>query len=368
MGPETYAQAAAAPPPQPANPGPPGGWDNFWAMLTNMNTGVSNLQAEMKNVYTGLGKVTDELSQFKIDINAKVAKLEKRCEDMVEEGEQRLDEFKSEVRSEIAEEIESKLQTWKDTLKSEIVAELRSEMGENPVSVNPPVLPQSSVGLKFQHLLRLSRSLECNFCMGHVKMKKPVIRAHAVLRQFFPEFQITIAGKKDDALVRFSVLPKAAAVFRAKLQEVRGAILTFGWWVAQENPADLRAMYTLTNDFLKFAKNHKPDLKGYFLTIERGWVFYRDMPLLPVFLIPANSDEWDVLSGMLLVKLKACRQVDWLARVAGDPKPDNAFLGRWLELMKLKPELANALVPLFSPQEASDVVMRDEISVATNSG
>jgi gas vesicle protein len=322
----------------------------------------------MQNVNKGLGKVTNELSQFKAEINAKVETLEKKYEEMLEEGEERLEEFKAEVRNEISKEIESRLQTWKDALKNEIVAELRSEVGDTNVSVNPPDLPQSSVGLKFQHLLRLSRSLESNFCMGHAKMKKPVVRAHIVLRQFFPEFEITVAGKKDDVLVRFSVLPKAAAGFRAKLQKVRGAILTYGWWVAQENPADLRAMYTLTNDFLKFAKNHKTELKGYFLTIERGWVFYRDLPLLPVFLIPANSDEWDVLTGMLLVKLKACRQVDWLARVAEAPKPDNVFLGKWLESMKLKPELANALVPLFSSQEASDVVMNEAEFDASNTG
>jgi hypothetical protein len=182
-----------------------------------------------------------------------------------------------------------------------------------------------------------------------------------VLRQFFPEFDITIAGKRDAVLVCFPVSPKVSAVFRAKLQEVRGTILTYSWWVAQENPADLRAMYTLTNNFLKFAKNHKQELKAFFLTIESGWVFYRDLPLFPVFLVPADSMEWDVLTGLLLAKLKACKQTDWLARVAEAPKPDKPFLGRWVGAMKLKKELADALIPLFSEQDGQDVTMGEEV-------
>jgi hypothetical protein len=242
------------------------------------------------------------------------------------------------------------------------VSELKAEFSSGNVAITPPDLPNCSIAVKFQKLLRLSRSLENNFCMGHSKLKKPVARAHVVLRQFFPEFDINIAGKRDDALVRFSVLPQASASFRAKLQEVRGAILTYGWWVAQENPADLRAMYTLTNDFLKFAKGHKQELKAYFLVIECGWVFYRDQPLFPVFLVPADTTEWDTLTGLLLNKLKSARDIAWLARVAAEPKPDQAFLGQWLQAMKLRQELADALVPLFSQQDGSDVVMVDELS------
>jgi hypothetical protein len=338
---------------------PPGGWDNFWAMLTSMNTGVQTLQSEMKNVNAGLGGVKDELAQFKTEINDKVEGLEKKYEEMVGEAEQRLEEFKQEVRGEISDQIEDKLQTWKESVKNEIIAEIRSEMGSISVSVSPE-LPSTSVGQKFQHLLRLSRALESNFCMGHSKQKKPSVRAHVVLRQFFPEFDINISGKRDDVLVRFSVSSKASADFRAKLQEVRGAILTYGWWVAQENPADLRAMYTLTNNFLKFAKNHKMELKRFYLVIEGGWVFYRDHPILPVFLVPANSDEWDVLTNLLLAKLKTNSEIDWLDRVAAKPKPDSVFLGKWLEAMKLKPELANALVPLFSQQETGQVAMEED--------
>ncbi len=340
---------------------PPGGWEAFWKMLTEMNDGVKTLQTDMKGVNSGLEKVTNELTQFKTEINEKVENLEKKYEELTDNIDGRLDDFKNEVRDELYGGVETKLNEWKAALKDEIVSELRTELGAGNISVAPPDLPQSSVGAKFQHLLRLSRSLENNFCMGHSKLKKPVVRAHVVLRQFFPEFDISIAGKRDDVLVRFSVLPKVSASFRAKLQEVRGAILTYGWWVAQENPADLRAMYTLTNDFLKFAKGHKQELKAFFLTIDCGWVFFRDEPLLPVFLVPADTTEWDVLTGLLLAKLKDSRGVAWLARVSESPKPDQVFLGKWLVAMKLKQELANALIPLFSQQEGPDVDMGEEV-------
>ncbi len=364
--------ALAAPAPLPvsstAPPPPPGSWDQMWTLLTNMNDGIKSLQASVTTLGSGLEKNTSELTQFKAEISGKVEKLEQKYEELTEDIDGRLETFRTEVRDEVAGDVESKLREWKAAVKNEIVAELREELGPGGISIAPPDLPHSSVGVKFQHLLRLSRSLENNFCMGHSKMKKPVVRAHVVLRQFFPEFDISIAGKRDDALIRFSVPQKSSACFRAKLQEVRGAILTYGWWVAQENPADLRAMYTLTNDFLKFAKGHKMELKAFFLTIESGWVFFRDLPLIPVFLVPADTTEWDVLTGLLLAKLKEMRGVCWLARVAETPKPDKVFLGKWLESMKLKPELANALVSLFSQQDGPDIVMGEEVSVDSASG
>jgi uncharacterized protein YoxC len=349
-------------------PAPPGGWGQFWTMLTEMNDTVKATQADVKGIGSGLEKVTTEMTQFKADITSKVESLEEKYEELAKDVDGRFDDFKTEVREEISGDLDAKLNEWKATVKDEIIAELRAEFGTGNIAIAPLDLPHSSVAVKFQKLLRLSRSLEHNFCMGHSKFKKPVTRAHVVLRQFFPEFDISIAGKRDDVLVRFSVSPQASASFRAKLQEVRGAILTYGWWVAQENPADLRAMYTLTNDFLKFAKGSKQELKAFFLVIECGWVYFRDQPLVPVFLIPTDTTEWDVLAGILLSKLRTARDVAWLVRVAEAPKPDQVFLGQWLHAMKLPKELADALVPLFSQQDESDVVMGEEVSGNSNTG
>ncbi len=342
----TYAMAAS---------GPPGGWENFWQMLTGMNTGVQNLQTEMKSVGNGLTGVKKELADFKTEITGKVAELERQHKELAEETENRLVDFKNEVR----DELDQKWREWKAELKDEIMSELRTEIGSSNGSLVSPQIPNSTIAAKFQHLLKLSRSLESNFCMGQSKMKKPTVCAHVVLRQFFPEFDLSIAGKKDDVLIRFSVSPSQSGNFRAKLQEVRGAILTYGWWVAQENPADLRAMYTHTNEFLKFAKGDKQELKRFFLTIESGWVFFREIPLVPVFLVPADTTEWDVLSGLLLNKLKSVNSVGWLDRASESPQPDNVFLGKWLEAMKLRKELADALVPLFNQQDGGDVTMSD---------
>jgi Skp family chaperone for outer membrane proteins len=338
---------------------PPGGWDQLWSLLNTMNDGIKSLQSSATALNAGLDKNTSELASFKTEIGARVESLEKKYDELSEEVERRLEEHKEEVRTEIADQVERKLSEWKEAIKSEVVAELKLAVGEGSVSLNPPNLPNTTIAQKFQHLLRLSRSLESNFCMGPTKHKAPTQRAVSVLRQFFPEFDFSFAGKSGASLVRFSVPTKRSAEFRAKLQEVRGAILTYGWWVAQENPSDLRAMYTLTNDFLKFAKSNKIELKAFFLTIECGWVFFRDLPIFPVFLVPADSSEWAVLSGLLLGKLKNSVGVDWLSRVAENPKPDTAFLGNWLEAMKLKKDLANALVPLFSSQDEEDEAMLD---------
>jgi hypothetical protein len=87
-----------------------------------------------------------------------------------------------------------------------------------------------------------------------------------------------------------------------------------------------------------------------------------------VFLIPADMTEWDVLTGLLLNKLKKSRDIPWLSRVSEDPRPDQAFLGQWLQAMKLRKELADALVPLFSQQDGADVVMGEEVSGDTTTG
>jgi hypothetical protein len=323
-------------------------------LLTDMNNGIKTLQTNMTSVTTGLEKNTTELATFKTEIGAKVKSLEEQFQGLKDDVETRLDEYKNEVRAEVAEEVESKLSTWKRELKDEIIQELKSDMGSGNISLNPPGMPSTNIGQKFKHLLRLSRSLENNFCMGHSKQKTPTVSAKSVLRQFFPEFSIDVGSKNSAALVRFSVPPKKSAQFRAKLQEVRGAILTYGWWVAQENPSDLRAMYTVTNDFLKHAKTIRPELKAFFLTIECGWVFYRDLPIIPVFLVPADSLEWDVLAGLLLLKLKGSKGINWLERVSETPKADVSFLGKWLAAMKLKQDLVDALAPLLSVQDKQD--------------
>jgi hypothetical protein len=358
--------ALAAPAPLPvsstAPPPPPGSWDQMWTLLTNMNDGIKSLQTSVTTLGTGLEKNTTELASFKAEFGGRLEQLEQKYDELTGGLDSRFDDFKEEVRNDLTGQVELKLAEWKQSIKNEIVAELKNDIGEGSVSLFPPGLPKTNIGQKFQHLLRLSRSLENNFCMGHSKQKTPTVRAQSVLHQFFPEFEISCGGNSSAAvaaLVRFSVPQKQSAQFRAKLQEVRGAILTYGWWVAQENLADLRGMYTLTNDFLKFAKSNKPALKAFFLTIECGWVFLRDQPIFPVFLVPADSTEWDVLSGLLLVKLKSTQGVDWLSRVAEPPKPDVAFLGRWLEAMKLRKELAESLVPLFSSQDGEDAIMQD---------
>jgi hypothetical protein len=345
---------------------PPGGWDQLMTLLNTMNDGIKTLQSEVTTLNTNLDKNTTEITTFKTDlanfkseIGGKVELLEQKYEELTEDVEAQLKDFRQEVRVEVADEVEKKLSDWKQSIKQEILDELKSEVGADNITLNPPNMPNTTVGQKFQHLLRLSRSLESNFCMGHSKQKTPSVCTSSVLRQFFPKFDISYGGKSNAALVRFSVHPKQSMSFHAKLQEVRGAIMTYGWWVAQENPADLRAMYTLTNDFLKYAKTNKTELKAFFLTIECGWVYLRDQPIIPVFLVPTDSAEWDVLSGLLLAKLKDSKGIDWLTRVAQAPKPDAAFLGKWLEAMKLRGDLAQALLPLFSSQEDNNVVMVD---------
>jgi hypothetical protein len=113
-------------------------------------------------------------------------------------------------------------------------------------------------------------------------------------------------------------------------------------------------MYTVANGFLKVAKDARLELKAFFLSIERGWVYYRDEPLVPVFLVPSKNDQWLELADLLLGKLKESYRVDWLVRASGAIKPDLAFLKKWVETMKLEKELADAILPNLSLQEEVD--------------
>jgi hypothetical protein len=206
--------------------------------------------------------------------------------------------------------------------------------------------------------------------MGPTKTVTPTVRASILLRRYFPEFDLSVA-KGDAKIVRFSVQPKAGALasdFRAKLQEVRGSFLAYGWWIAQENPADLRAMYTVANNFLKVAKADTLELKAYYLSVERGWVYYRDEPLVPVFLVPSDNAHWADLAAVLLSKLKAANKVDWLTRATGGLKPDSRFLEKWVEAMHLQRELADAILPNLVLQDQGQVVGEEEKMDSENSG
>ncbi len=269
--------------------GPPGGWKSLLNIIRETNDRTKTLE-------TGISAVKTELTNFKTEISGRMDDLEKRHEELVGEVDSRFENIKDEVLGTVSEEVATKLREWKDSIKAEILEELRADQAAGVEQHVSPEMKNSVVASKFENLVRLSRLLENNLCMGHTKTMMPSIRAQVLLRQFFPEFEFAIARVKSGAkLVRFSIVPKtkaSAADFRAKLQEVRGALLTYGWWVAQENPSDLRSMYTVTNDFLKVAKENKNELKQFYLALERGWIFFHDIPIVPVFLVPAESNYW----------------------------------------------------------------------------
>jgi hypothetical protein len=287
--------------------------------------------------------------------------LEQKHAELAKDVDDRLDGIKDEVLASVSEEVASKLREWKDSIKAEILAEMRSDAAspdtESGVSFDSG---KSRVAAKFENLLRLSRLLENNFCMGHTKLMTPSVRAPVLLRQFFPEFEFAIARVKPDAkLVRFSIVPKnkaSSADFRAKLQEVRGALLTYGWWVAQENPSDLRSMYTVTNEFLKRAKDIKSELKQFFLTLERGWIFFHEIPIVPVFLVPSDTNYWIPLADALLAKLKTVLKLDWLSRASSPPTFDRVFLRDWATIIELKQEVFDSMSPFFGSQAQPELM------------
>jgi outer membrane murein-binding lipoprotein Lpp len=353
---------------------PPGGWEKLMNLIEGTNTGVTSLQAKMDTVTTdlstlktdltrkieGLETKQEELGAKQDALEQKQEALEQKYEELSAGIDHRFDALRDEVLGEVTEEVQTKLRDWraevKNELKNEIMEELRAAESSPDINADPPVVCKSAVGQKFQQLIRLSRALENNFCMGPTKSVVPTTRAAVLLRRYFPEFDLSIA-KGNMKIVRFSVQPKAGALsfdFRAKLQEVRGSFLAHGWWIAQENPADLRAMYTVANDFLKIAKANSLELKAFFLSIERGWVYYREEPLVPVFLIPSDNTYWTDLADILLVKLKESNKVDWLIRATGAMKPDSKFLEKWVGAMRLQKELADALIPKLVFQEQNE--------------
>jgi hypothetical protein len=354
---------------------PPGGWDKLMNLIEGTNTGVTSLQTKMDTVTTdlatlktdltkkieGLEKKQEELGAKQDALEQKQDALEQKHEEFSAGIDLRLDAFRDEVLGEVTEEVRTKLRDWrtelKNELKNEILEELRAAESSPDTSADPPAVCKSAVGQKFQHLIRLSRALENNFCMGPTKSVVPTTRAPVLLRRYFPEFDLSIA-KGNMKIVRFSVQPKAGALshdFRAKLQEVRGSFLAHGWWIAQENPADLRAMYTVANNFLKIAKSTSLELKAFYLSIERGWIFYREEPLVPVFLVPSDNTHWTDLADILLAKLKEANSVDWLVRATCALKPDSQFLEKWVGAMKLQKELADAILPNLILQEQNNV-------------
>ncbi len=342
---------------------PPGGWEQLIRMITETNSGVTAMQTEQKKTNDGLEKVSTELASFKSDVAAKITELEKKHESLAEHVESRMSDFKDEVLSQVSEEVAVKLREWKEGIKDEILAEIHADNSPGAV----PMLGKTNVSAKFDRLLKLSGALENNFCMGHVRHQTPTIRAASVIKQFFPDSGISLGSVQRDAkLVRFCVPPKFAVDFRAKLQEVRGAISGYGWWISQENPADLRAMYTVTNNFLKFAKNDKPALKPFFLTVERGWVFFHDAPIVPVFLIPSDTSKWADLAKLLLPKLQRADRVDWFVRATVTPTHDKFFLGKWIEVMGLEQELADSLLPLISDSQDSNLAAGGEAMDVSN--
>jgi hypothetical protein len=101
---------------------------------------------------------------------------------------------------------------------------------------------------------------------------------------------------------------------------------------------------------LKRAKEIKSELKQFFLTLERGWIFYHEIPILPVFLVPSDTNYWVPLADLLLGKLKGVLKLDWLSRASAPPSHDQTFLRDWAMAIDLKHDVFDAMSPFFGSQ------------------
>ncbi len=100
--------------------GPPGGWDSLLNLIKDTNERTKTLETEIKGVKS-------KLTNFKSEISGRMADLEQKHEELVNDIDRRFDDIKEEVLMSVSEEVATKLREWKDSIKAEILAELKSD-------------------------------------------------------------------------------------------------------------------------------------------------------------------------------------------------------------------------------------------------
>jgi hypothetical protein len=224
---------------------------------------------------------------------------------------------------------------------------------QQPKKGKSPITPlQDKAGKKihdaFQELLKVAETRKQVFLVGVVKRTDdkglqvaPLIQYEDFVRGFFEgvRFELGELGKAQSSglpLGRVVIHPDDVHTMKLRVRDGWRNAKDLGWWVGQENPADLRQMQANAYRFIMATKNECDGLRKFFLEAEEGFLRFQGAPFLPVYMVPTNEDLWPKLAPVLLKMVESIRSVSWIERFRRDfKKLDPGLLKVWCSIIKL---------------------------------
>ncbi len=193
----------------------------------------------------------------------------------------------------------------------------------------------------FEELLQDQEARKNSFLVGEVERKaedgvqlRPAIPYSQVVRESFDGVRyklgpLSTARSNGLKLGKVFVHPEDVHLMKLRCRDTWRATREMGWWIGQENPADLRRMEVNAFRFIMEAKNTCVELKRYYIEAEEGFIRYARVPFLPVFLVPEDQEKWPELAPILGKMVQSIQSKNWVTRFRGVKKLDPRLLEEW---------------------------------------
>jgi hypothetical protein len=86
--------------------------------------------------------------------------------------------------------------------------------------------------------------------------------------------------------------------------------------------------------FFKFARENYSLVRQFRLETDGGYLTMDDVPILPVYLVPAKKSFWLALAALLTDLVADYVQKDWLETATATYKIPEWFTEKWCEVLK----------------------------------
>jgi hypothetical protein len=199
----------------------------------------------------------------------------------------------------------------------------------------------------FKELLKAANARKQTFLVGVVEQLtengaqlRPKLRYAEVARRFFQGLRHTVgplgtAQSSGLPLGRVTVHPDDVHTMKIRVRDNWRAVKDVGWWIGQENPADLRQMQINAIRFVMETKVECNELRRFYVEVEDGFLRFQGAPFLPVYMVPTDKGKWPKLAEVLLKILKSLRSLNWVDRFCQSlRKVDPALVDEWNRVLR----------------------------------
>jgi hypothetical protein len=287
------------------------GFSNLNQKLTSLSSRVEKVASDQSKTADEVEVLQDEVKQVKEEVGEARATAEKAI-DMTEALEKKTEErFLA---------LEQKLGARVSSLPVHVPSFTISE--------------QCSVQSRFEALLEQARVSQNIFAAGHVKDKVPSFGIKKMTEIYFSKANPRCLPKLGSTKVwRFSVDEEKISLTKNIINTQIMAIRDHGWWVQQDVPLPLRQMYSTCFAFFKRVKDLHDNLRKWFLNADDGYVVLDLVPVVPVYLVPKNTDKWVPLAALLNELVAGLVQTEWMDSVKKPIIVPNDFIEKWCDAL-----------------------------------